>query len=341
VNPYNFRSAAYGAARYLAQFKSRGVRGMLAAYNAGPAGNPNNPETAAYVPKVLALAASWPGPSGGSSGAGGGAGGATAPKTQIGTAGKGAESLGGGSRIFGKAAGVRLPRKQWYDNRQIGFDIAEAKAEGTEGTQDDLMVVVARAAAIGTRLRQINAALKRGGLSHAQRRRLRQEKAQLLSERNSLNTRAKEIVSPDDLPTATDFLDAQVAEAALTPGTEDDKAAAAGVVGYWETELATARASGDPRKITEAATNLKAAREALESIDETQKFLLDTQTRLADTLAGLQAELKRQNDFGEHVLAISSREALRFSADLISGEVSGQLQGRRMTAGTGSGVLIP
>jgi hypothetical protein len=38
VNPYNFRSAAEGAARYLAQYKSRGVGGMLSAYNAGPAG---------------------------------------------------------------------------------------------------------------------------------------------------------------------------------------------------------------------------------------------------------------------------------------------------------------
>ena len=27
VNPYNFKSAAYGAARYLAQYKSRGVGG--------------------------------------------------------------------------------------------------------------------------------------------------------------------------------------------------------------------------------------------------------------------------------------------------------------------------
>jgi hypothetical protein len=42
------------------------------------------------------------------------------------------------------------------------------------------------------------------------------------------------------------------------------------------------------------------------------------------------------------VVAVSSREAVRFIADMLSGEVVGtQLQGRRMTAGTGSGVLIP
>jgi hypothetical protein len=38
VNPYDFKSAAYGAAKYLSQYKSRGVGGMLSAYNAGPAG---------------------------------------------------------------------------------------------------------------------------------------------------------------------------------------------------------------------------------------------------------------------------------------------------------------
>lgn len=77
VDPHNFRSAAFGAAKYLATYKDRGTRGMLAAYNAGPAGNPNNPETAAYVPKVLQLADSWNGPSGATSGGGGAGGGAT------------------------------------------------------------------------------------------------------------------------------------------------------------------------------------------------------------------------------------------------------------------------
>ncbi len=38
VNPYNFKSAAYGAARYLSQYKTRGTAGMLSAYNAGPGG---------------------------------------------------------------------------------------------------------------------------------------------------------------------------------------------------------------------------------------------------------------------------------------------------------------
>lgn len=66
IDPLDFRSAAFGAARYLAQYKDRGVKGMLGAYNAGPAGSLTNPETAAYIPKVLQLAKTWDGPAGGS-----------------------------------------------------------------------------------------------------------------------------------------------------------------------------------------------------------------------------------------------------------------------------------
>jgi hypothetical protein len=61
VDPNNFRSAAFGAARYLSQYKDRGTAGMLAAYNAGPSGNPHNPETQAYIPKVQQLAKGWSG----------------------------------------------------------------------------------------------------------------------------------------------------------------------------------------------------------------------------------------------------------------------------------------
>lgn len=57
VNPNDFRSAAFGAAKYLAQYKGRGLAGMLSAYNAGPAGGIQQD----YVNKVLANAKSWGG----------------------------------------------------------------------------------------------------------------------------------------------------------------------------------------------------------------------------------------------------------------------------------------
>lgn len=64
INPHDFVQAAHGAARYLAQFKGRGLAGMLSAYNAGPAGGIQHD----YVSKVLANAKSWGSESGGAPG---------------------------------------------------------------------------------------------------------------------------------------------------------------------------------------------------------------------------------------------------------------------------------
>lgn len=65
VNVNSFSSSAYGAAKYLAQLRrgSSSWHEAIAKYNAGPAGNLDNPETAAYVPKVFALSKGYGGPS--------------------------------------------------------------------------------------------------------------------------------------------------------------------------------------------------------------------------------------------------------------------------------------
>jgi hypothetical protein len=132
-----------------------------------------------------------------------------------------------------------------------------------------------------------------------------------------------------------DFIDAAIAQSALTPGTADDKAAIGSLVDFWAKRLAWAKTQKDPRLVTEAATNLKSAQDQLGSIDDTLK-------RLADTNDALASELKRMGDFRDDVLAVSSHEAVRMVADMISGEVVGKgLAGRRMTAGTGTGVLLP
>lgn len=60
VNPYDFKSAAEGAARYLSQYKGRGVGGMLSAYNAGPAGGYQS----GYVNTTLSNAKSYDGSAG-------------------------------------------------------------------------------------------------------------------------------------------------------------------------------------------------------------------------------------------------------------------------------------
>lgn len=54
-NPQDLAEAANGAAKYLAEFKGRGIGGMLSAYNAGPAGG----YQAGYVNSTLANAKSY------------------------------------------------------------------------------------------------------------------------------------------------------------------------------------------------------------------------------------------------------------------------------------------
>lgn len=83
IDPHNFGQAANAAAKYIATYKGRGRRGAVAAYNAGPAGNPNNPETRAYVPKVLQLARTWPGGKNGGGGRGRSSGGSGAGSTSV------------------------------------------------------------------------------------------------------------------------------------------------------------------------------------------------------------------------------------------------------------------
>ncbi len=57
-------------------------------------------------------------------------------------------------------------------------------------------------------------------------------------------------------PTALDFIQAQIAQAGLTPDEADDRAAAAELQAFRQTEYEAAVASGDPRRIAEAAGNL-------------------------------------------------------------------------------------
>lgn len=60
-DPYDLEQAMVGAAKYLKQLgandnpDSDATKTAIKKYNAGPAGNLNNPETNAYLPKVLDL----------------------------------------------------------------------------------------------------------------------------------------------------------------------------------------------------------------------------------------------------------------------------------------------
>ena len=70
----------------------------------------------------------------------------------------------------------------------------------------------------------------------------------------------------DPGPSAGDYLDAQAAEAALTPELGDDLAAAEAIQQAAEAAYYQAKAAGDPRDVAQAARQLKAARDQVESL---------------------------------------------------------------------------
>jgi TP901 family phage tail tape measure protein len=103
----------------------------------------------------------------------------------------------GGFRAGGAFPSIKPPSGQKFEDKSIGFDIADAQADATEDTGDDLAALRGRKKAIRARLKQINKALRTGGLSKAQRRTLRQEKARLLGEINGVRGEIEDITSPD------------------------------------------------------------------------------------------------------------------------------------------------
>jgi hypothetical protein len=71
-----------------------------------------------------------------------------------------------------------------------------------------------------------------------------------------------------DMASPVDFIDSAIAQAALTPGLGDDKAAVGSLVDFWSKRLAWAKTQKDPRLVTEAATNLKGAQDQLAQLTE-------------------------------------------------------------------------
>lgn len=135
-----------------------------------------------------------------------------------------------------------------------------------------------------------------------------------------------------DQPTEADFIDAAIAEAALTPGNEDDVAAAGAAVGMWERELAAARASGDPRRIVTAASGVKGSRDTLKALQD----VVDNTAALAQAIKDNTAEIKRQTDFASSVQTTNNFQLTKNFADLLSGQIVGYgVAGRAFTPGRG------
>jgi hypothetical protein len=132
-------------------------------------------------------------------------------------------------------------------------------------------------------------------------------------------------------------LNRDAALAALTPDTADDldvarrqQAAAAAILAYEQARPG----QFTPDDIAQAATNLKSANDAVAQLAGTSSDAVNANT---DAINALKDEIKRQNDFASSVANVTSREAVRALADVISGQITGTgYDPRAMTAGAGA-----
>jgi phage-related protein len=189
------------------------------------------------------------------------------------TAGPSGSGYTKGPAMFGPAAAGRTDAGRL---EQIGLGLAENEGKKTKTAQ-----LLFEEAVIKRRRLDVLKKVLKGRLTKKARTAFTEEATTLIGELRDISTAMYELtggkagLSPGgniagskaelaeraadaakdapDLPTAGDFVDAAIAEAALTPDTGDDITAASSAVGYWESQLAAARASGDPRKVTAAA----------------------------------------------------------------------------------------
>lgn len=132
-------------------------------------------------------------------------------------------------------------------------------------------------------------------------------------------------VTYPDRPTAIDYLNSAAAQAALTPDTADDIVAANAAVAYGTTAYQQAITGGDPRKITEAATNLKGWQDALKGLTDAVDNNTEAQLASAQAMADLQ---KQRADDAQTALRVSQTQygVLKAAlADIISGEIGGRI----------------
>jgi hypothetical protein len=194
------------------------------------------------------------------------------------------------------------------------------------------------------RLKQINAKLG-GRIPQKTRNRLLTEKAQLIRDINSgveglksLTGEFRERMGETDLepPTPFDFIDAALAQAELTPGTEDDKAALQQMLGLRQSEYDAAVASGDPRKIAEAARNLKSIQDTIQQLDDTAQQMLAAMEAHTAAVKEQVEQMKRNED-----LIRSQGPALTAALlQTVNGGIGGNAGlGRQFPSSTGLGGL--
>jgi hypothetical protein len=373
VNPRDFVSSAFGAARYLGQYKGRGVSGMLAAYNAGPAGNPNNSETQAYIPKVLAIAKRW---SGGVV-AGGGSSGAAArgrvvdPRTSASPVSRG--TIGATGIAFdptgslnintpGRPTRVGLP-DAFGSAGNLESSLAATNLAITEAGPDVARANAARQrqrAAIVERITALRRALRKRRLSRGKRIQYQNELADLIGAARQIDADVADSTpapaGPDTTPVDTpapltefDFSDLRIAQAALTDDPSDDLSALGDRRQKVEAALGAAAAAGDVPGQISLLGELKGLNDSIKGLqdqmdqDAEQRRQEEEARRAAeqahtDALNAVADELKMTRQRAEQFADRTDFQLGKALAEMLTGQFGAMAQRRSFTPGSGRAV---
>jgi len=173
--------------------------------------------------------------------------------------------------VRSQRAQLRRERRSWMPTRQDIFDTQMASGEALLAQGDPAGADI-QAVTLRKRLKQIDRVLARK-IKPKRRTRLTQERADILGQLGSLTETygPQPPEPPEPGPTPGDFGESALALAGLTKTTADDVAALQKLKDIRQAELDLAKASGDPRVITEAANALGQVIASLESLTPTAK----------------------------------------------------------------------
>jgi len=215
--------------------------------------------------------------------------------------------------VRSQRAQLRRERRSWMPTRQDIFDTQMASGEALLAQGDPAGADI-QAVTLRKRLKQIDRVLARK-IKPKRRTRLTQERADILGQLGSLTETygPQPPEPPEPGPTPGDFGESALALAGLTKTTADDVAALEKLKDIRQAELDLAKASGDPRVITEAANALGQVISSLESLTPTAKDFGSADlalARLTETTADDVAALEKLKG-----LAQSELDAAKASGD--------------------------
>lgn len=194
---------------------------------------------------------------------------------------------------------VKVPGPKYPDKRQAALDRRTAMKQREETIRQELETLSVDYADAAAELRDLGeqvAALDRADEAEAA------EAADAAQE--------KAAADAADAPTERDFLEQAAAEATFTPGLGDDINASAALVGLADRELAAARASGDPRRITAALETLRQAQANFAALTDNTAAVQANTEAIAQAFGGSTVFAYRGQDFALRSLVAPSSDRL-------------------------------